>query len=190
MSWGTDDRTRRFTPEELLGAALMLTMVLVLFIQVVSRFVFSNSLSWSEELARYLFIWLIFLCLGAVTLRGEHVAIDIVTDRLPPGVRRVCEQVCLVVAFGINAVLLVAGLQIAYVLLDLGQTSAALALPMWLVYAALPVGMLLALIRGVQASVELWRSPAGEPAPEAAAGSPGTSAPGTGTGTGTIGQEA
>jgi TRAP-type C4-dicarboxylate transport system permease small subunit len=60
---------------------------------------------------------------------------------------------------------------------------------MWLVYAALPVGMLLALIRGVQASIELWRGPAGGPTPEAAAGSPGipgTSAPGTGT----IGQEA
>jgi TRAP-type C4-dicarboxylate transport system permease small subunit len=177
MSWGTDSSTRRFTPEEILGAGLMLAMVLVLFAQVVSRFVFSNSLSWSEELARYLFIWLIFLCLGAVTLRGEHVAIDLVTDRLPPGTRRICEQACLAVAFAINVVLLIAGFQIAYVLLDLGQTSAALALPMWLVYSALPVGMLLALIRGVQASVALWRGPAG-------------SGPDAGTGSATIGQEA
>ncbi|GAA4510615.1 TRAP transporter small permease [Brevibacterium yomogidense] len=160
MSWSTDDLgTRRFTAEEVLGASLMFAMVLILFAQVVSRFVFANSLSWSEELARYLFIWLIFLCIGTVTLRGEHVAIDIVTDRMPPRARRVTEQVCLAVAFVINAVILIAGFQIAFVLLDLGQTSAALTLPMWVVYAALPIGMTLALVRGVQSSVALWRRP-------------------------------
>lgn len=40
---------------------LMSFMTLVTFIQVVMRKVFNNSLSWSEELARYVFIWLIYI---------------------------------------------------------------------------------------------------------------------------------
>lgn len=169
MSWGTGTHAgpRRFRIEEILGAGLMATMVAVLFVQVVSRFVLGSSLSWSEELARYVFIWLIFLCLGAVTVRGEHIAIDILTDRMPAGAQRVLGQICLVLAFAINCALLVKGFEIAFVIADLGQTSAALSLPMWIVYAALPVGMALTALRGVQASVLLWRRPpreAGTPA--------------------------
>lgn len=170
MSWGTDTHAgpRRFRVEEVLGAFLMAAMVAVLFIQVVSRFALGSSLSWSEELARYLFIWLIFLCLGAVTVRGEHIAIDILTERLPAGAQRVLAQICLSLAVAINCALLAKGFQIAYVIADVGQTSAALSLPMWIVYAALPVGMVLTAARGVQASIALWRRAADDPGPHPA----------------------
>ena len=40
---------------------LMLTMVVIIFAQVLARYAFSNSLSWSEEIGRYLFVWMSFI---------------------------------------------------------------------------------------------------------------------------------
>lgn len=147
----------RPTVEEILGAALMIGMVVILFIQVVSRFVFSNSLSWSEEISRYMFIWLIYLCLGVVALRGEHIVIDVLVLRMEPRLRRVFHTIALVIALLLNVFLLFVAADIAHSIQQIGQTSAALSLPMWTVYAALPVGMLIAILRTIQALVRLWR---------------------------------
>lgn len=48
-----------------LCVALMSVMTVVIFVQVVMRYVFHNSLTWSEEFARYCFIWLIYLGISA-----------------------------------------------------------------------------------------------------------------------------
>lgn len=147
----------RATPEEILGAGLMIAMVIILFIQVVSRFIFSSSLSWSEELARYMFIWMIYLCLGSVALRGEHIVIDVLILRMGPRLRRSVLTLALIIAFALNVLVLWTAADIAFVFQQLGQTSPALSLPMWLVYAALPVGMLISAIRTVQSGIRLWR---------------------------------
>lgn len=148
---------RKRTIEEYLGGGLMLGMVAILVVQVISRSIFQSSLSWSEELARYMFIWLIFLCLGAVTLRGEHIAIDMATQRLPLPARRVVTQIGLVIMAIVNVVILLKAFQLAYIIQDLGQASPALNLPMWTVYAAVPIGLTIATLRAVQASIRLWR---------------------------------
>jgi len=53
--------------------------------QVVFRYVFNAPLTWSEELARYLFIWCAFLGWTIASRRGSHLAMTFVVDRLPPG---------------------------------------------------------------------------------------------------------
>ena len=51
--------------------------------QVVFRYVFNNPLTWSEELARYLFIWCAFLGWIVASRRGSHLAMTFAVDRLP-----------------------------------------------------------------------------------------------------------
>lgn len=152
-----DNPKNRPTIEEVLGAGLMIGMVVALFIQVIARFGFSSSLSWSEELARYMFIWMIYLCLGSVTLRGEHIVIDVLISRMKPRLRRIFMTIALVIAFALNVLVLWVAANIAIVFQHLGQTSAAMGMPMWLVYGALPVGMLIAALRTVQTIIRLWR---------------------------------
>lgn len=57
----------------------------------------------------------------------------------------------------INIVILLKSFEIAYIINDLGQTSPALGVPMAAVYLAAPIGMSIAVLRAVQASVRLWR---------------------------------
>ena len=55
---------------------LMSFMTLLVFVQVVMRYVFNNSLSWSEELARYTFIWLIYIGISYGCKLRKHIKID------------------------------------------------------------------------------------------------------------------
>ncbi|MFI8595603.1 TRAP transporter small permease [Microbacterium sp. NPDC078428] len=156
---------KRHSIEEYVGGALLGVMVVVIFLQVIARYVFGDSFSWSEELARYCFIWLIYFTLGAVVLKAQHVTVDAIISRLPANVSRWWEQGIQVVIFALNVLILVYGMILVVRMFGLGQTSSALHLPMWVVYTALPVGLLLASIRAMQASVAIWKPPPGGRAP-------------------------
>lgn len=64
--------------------ALMAAMCLDLFVQVVSRYVFSHPLTWSEELARYMFVWLALLGSAWCGRNHIHVRMTAVINKLPP----------------------------------------------------------------------------------------------------------
>ena len=68
------DRLNR--ANELVIALLAAVTVAVTLLQVVFRYVLGSSLSWSEELARYLFIWVIFLGVASAARRGQHMAVE------------------------------------------------------------------------------------------------------------------
>lgn len=62
--------------------------VVFAFLQVLSRFAFNFSIAWTEEVCRYLFVWMVFLGAGVGVLQRKHIAVDIVPNLLPKGARR------------------------------------------------------------------------------------------------------
>ena len=138
-----------------IGVALILVIAVVLSIQVFMRYVMDASLSWSEELARYLFIWLIYIGIsyGAKVMR--HIKIDAGLYLFPKAFRPV------VVIIGDLVFLAFCGIVIFYsytlvlrqIMID--QHSPAMNIPMWMVYAAPMVGFALTAIREVQTIA--WR---------------------------------
>lgn len=125
--------------------ALSLAMVASLAAQVVARYAFNAPLTWSEEAARYVFIWLSFLGAWLAWARREHLGIDLLADAASPRVRwlllRVGEVV--VLTFAISA--MVFGRRILEV--SINQPSAVLRLPMAWVYLAFYVGMALIVVQ-------------------------------------------
>lgn len=75
------ERMMRF----LAGSSMMLITVIML-VQVVSRYIFNASLIWAEELCRYILIWQTFLFISMAFRQGELVAVDILTNLMPPKV--------------------------------------------------------------------------------------------------------
>ena len=69
---------------EHLIAALLVALIVSVSVNVVGRAVFNNSVPWADELARMLFIWLIFIGAAAAFARYEHIAVDILVRRLAP----------------------------------------------------------------------------------------------------------
>lgn len=138
--------------EQFLLAILSSVMVIVIFIQVVLR-EFGNSLSWSEELARFSFIWLVYLGISYGVKKQRHIKIDIMLQILK-GKQRVILTTLANVLFLVFALFVVfGGYSIADKLLTFGQKSPALQIPMGLVYMATPVGMGLTSIRLIQSII-------------------------------------
>ncbi len=71
-------------------AFLGITMALIVALQVFCRYVLNHSLFWSEELARYLLVWLTFLGATAAYYRKIHPGIDILTLRLNKNLQKFC----------------------------------------------------------------------------------------------------
>ena len=68
--------------EEIVIVAMFAVMVAVIFVQVIMRKC-GNSLTWSEELGKFLFVWITWLGISLGERKGEHIKITMLTDRLP-----------------------------------------------------------------------------------------------------------
>lgn len=137
------------------GVLLML-MVGVIFIQVIARYIFQNSLSWSEEVGRYLFVWISFLGAALGIPVGVHVSLDILTKRFPPSMQKVFFIISRITMLFFSVVLFRASL----LMLELGkkQISTALKIPMRYVYLVLPISaiiMIYYVIRDVADCIKL-----------------------------------
>jgi TRAP-type C4-dicarboxylate transport system permease small subunit len=75
--------------EAALIALVVLALTGVTFVQVVMRYVFGDPLIWSEEAARYLFVWLSLIGAALALHQGGHYGLDALVSRLPPWPARI-----------------------------------------------------------------------------------------------------
>jgi TRAP-type C4-dicarboxylate transport system permease small subunit len=125
--------------ENLLYASLIFT-VTVIFIQVVMRYVFSNSLSWSEEAARYVFIWQTWVGASYAVRRERHLRVEALVGRFHGVARKAIELLVLALWIIFGCFLIYKGYELTKLIYMRGQVSAALGISMAIPYAAIPVG--------------------------------------------------
>lgn len=113
-------------------------MLIIIFLQVISRYFFGHTASYSEEISRYLFVWVVFLSLPVVSRQGGHMAVGLLAERFTgEKLRR------LKIAGGLcsGAFLVIMVYQgIRMVFLASWQTSPAMEIPMSYIYIAIPMG--------------------------------------------------
>lgn len=73
---------------EAVGIALAGSMVALLFFQVCSRYLAGYSPVWASEIAQAQFVWVCFIGFAIALGRGQHVSLEYLLERLPPGARR------------------------------------------------------------------------------------------------------
>jgi TRAP-type C4-dicarboxylate transport system permease small subunit len=123
---------------------LMALMVINVTWQVVSRYVFQDPSSFTDELARYMLIWLGMLGSAYVAGKKEHLAIDILLTSLSSRNQMklmVFIDACVLV-FALT-IMLIGGSNLVYITFILGQKSAALQIPLAYVYGIIPFSGLL-----------------------------------------------
>lgn len=140
--------------EKLVCAVLLLLMTLLGFANVVVRYGTNQSLAATEELLTGGFVLLTVFGAAIAARRGEHLAVELITDMLPAPLRRAV----IVIAALLSVLLLAASVWFCWQLLlnqmGNGMRSYALGLPLWWYSAALPFGFALVLIRYVQAALK------------------------------------
>lgn len=132
---------------------LMACLVGAVLWQVISRYIFSSPSSWTEELARFLLIWISLLGAAYAFRSGMHLALDVLPQKLE-GVAAAWLKtftIVLVVVFSV-AVLVIGGGSLVQLTWELKQYSAVLGLPMAYVYSVIPVSGLLICFYAIAAS--------------------------------------
>jgi TRAP-type C4-dicarboxylate transport system permease small subunit len=123
---------------------LSMGIALVVFLQVVFRYLLRQPLYWSEELPRYLLIWMSFLAAGLAQKSESHINITLCLTWLPRRAQRWIHLAANLVILTFLGILVYSGTLVTRI--TAYHRSTALQLPMGLVYAAVPVGALLMML--------------------------------------------
>jgi TRAP-type C4-dicarboxylate transport system permease small subunit len=130
---------------EYLCTGLLLVIVALVFVNVVGRYFLHAPIRWSDEVAQFLFLWLSYLGALAALMGGRHYSFPNLINMLPANLRLAAKTVSDLIVLAMLAILVWGGV----VLVDLlhYQRSPAIDLPVYYVYAALPlVSFLMALV--------------------------------------------
>ena len=122
-------------------ASMFGLLVIVAFSQVVLRFVFGNPPSWTEELARYLQVWIVLLTSSICIKEGAHLMVDYLVHYLPFHLKKILKLVVMFLIMVFVSVLIVYGTRM--IILIGFPTSPALHLRMGIVYLGFPVAGIL-----------------------------------------------
>lgn len=136
--------------EEILLIILLVGMALVMGVQVFCRYVLNFSLSWSEELTRYMFIWSCFISISYCIKRWISIKVDQVINMFPKKAYVFAQLILNVLLFVLFFYLSIHGYKFLLLSIASKQKSPALGLPMPYVQCAPLVGFALATIRSLQ----------------------------------------
>lgn len=129
--------------DKILGAglvALMTIMVVAVLWQVFSRYVMQSPSSVTEEMARYLLIWIGILGAAYAAGQQDHLAINLLEEKLnKENKKKLRILINVLIIFFSVTVLIIGGGNLVYVNYELGQSSAALEIPLYIVYLVVPL---------------------------------------------------
>ncbi len=135
--------------------SLLLTMSAAIFLQVVFRYIIKFSLPWSEELARYLFVWLALTGAAVAVKKKAHFGVDILVRKLNPKMQHIFNIVGSGFILCFLSVVVFEGVSLT--IRNWTQFSSAMRIPMSFPYAAIPFSSLIMILYIIQDIVASFR---------------------------------
>jgi TRAP-type C4-dicarboxylate transport system permease small subunit len=131
--------------EDEVASVLLAAITVILVLQICTRYFLGDPLSWTEEVSRHLFVWLVFFGASGAIRDRSHIAVDVVNTLLPARIRRI-------VMLGSNVLVLFFLINVLYwgaraVGRMWGLSTATLEIPFGLVYTVFPITASLMIIR-------------------------------------------
>ena len=142
--------------EESILIVLFLAAFAVLVGQILSRHFFPYPLAWSEEAARFLFLWIVFLGAAYLVRLNGHIAITLLTARFPHGLRRLVYLAMQALVLGFALIVCWHGIDVAWKVRKL--PTIAMGISSTWEYAAVPVSTGLIALRTVVNMVTALRN--------------------------------
>lgn len=136
-----------YTIEGLFCVLLLIVMTILMFTEVVARYIFGSSFIWIEELSRYMFIWLAFISAAYVTATQAHIRVDVALSVFPKKIQPIIKKVGLVIWLIFSAVITYVGFDYSITMLNVGGDSPALGLSKGIIYLGIPIGYFLMSVR-------------------------------------------
>ena len=144
-----------YVVEDWIAMAFFWLLGLCVFYQFFTRYALNDSASWTEEIARYLLISVVFFGIASATRRTRHIHVDFMYRLLPAGVARAMSTLIDVLRIGFFAVAVGLTLQMMTRMTSLQMTI--IDLPMNIVYGICAIGFAAATFRAIQVAIENWK---------------------------------
>ncbi|MGL4209375.1 MAG: TRAP transporter small permease [Candidatus Adiutrix sp.] len=135
-----------FMEARILVASLVVTVGLI-FMQIVMRAVFNSSLSWSEELARYIFIWQTWLGVSVGLKENKHITVEVLFKHIRGKKAQIIKIISSLLCVFLCVFLAWFGWKVMRNAYIKSTVSSAMLAPLWVVYLALPVSCVIASLR-------------------------------------------
>lgn len=152
--------------EEILLVWSLVIMVALIFGQVVGRKVFESAPSWTEEMARYIHIFQVWIGASYSVKLRQHIRVEAFVTRFHGTFRQVLETISILIWFVMALFLAVFGTELVLSSIYHGQLAPAMQIPVWIAYLAIPLGGLGMAIRLIVQLVEVWKGNYDKPADE------------------------
>lgn len=139
-------------------AVCLAAMAVLVFGNVVLRYAFNSGITWSEEMSRYFFVFMIFLGSVSAALLGKHISVDLLVERLAPGAARPVLVLGHLATIAVLLMLMAGCWQLA--LINANSKGPVTGFPLWMLFVGcigMAAGMIVASVR------DLWRAMAGRP---------------------------
>ncbi|MBE0529439.1 MAG: TRAP transporter small permease [Rhodospirillales bacterium] len=131
-------------------------MTVMVFLQVIFRYVLGEALSFSEELARYMFVWSVAMGTALALRRHSHIGVEVFVERLPARFHDPAKIVGSLLNLTFFGLLIWYGFVMVGMTMD--QESAALLLPMGYVYLAIPISGIVLFVCEIANFLESYRA--------------------------------
>ena len=134
--------------EEVFIIILFFAILVTVLIQILARELFSNPPIFTEELARFLFIWMVFAGFPYVTKKGTNLCLELVIYKLPPkGLKmsRILTHIFSIIVFAFIGYHSIAFLEFSRI-----NLAPAMRISMAVVYSILPISMVMCVIRSIE----------------------------------------
>lgn len=132
----------------------LVVITVVIFLQVIMRYLFNHALPWPEELTRYCFVCSTLLSLSYCVRHKSMMRVDALITLLPKSAQGWIELAIMLISLALYVVLFVFSLDTTKLSLGSGQKSTALQLPMYLIYGWGSFSFAMVVLRAVQSIVK------------------------------------
>jgi C4-dicarboxylate transporter DctQ subunit len=153
------DKTLAIIEETIISIGLALA-TLLLFMNVVARYLLETGFPWVLETVHYLFAWVVLVGAAHGVKTGVHLSIDLLVARFSPANQRRITLVGVALSLAFVVTVLVLSIEYTVKIYQWGDLTLDLQIPQWIPYVAIPVGLSLMTVRLLQIAWLVWEGKA------------------------------
>jgi TRAP-type C4-dicarboxylate transport system permease small subunit len=142
--------------DEYFITGILAIMGIVLSIQVLMRYIFNHPLVWSEELARYMFVWLTFIGAGYAVRHNLHIKMEYFYRQMPQTIQKNVKVLTNCLSIACYTVIIYYGVN--FTISQHGIASSAMGMDMSILFAAFPIGFALLVLNLIVDTIKIFKS--------------------------------
>lgn len=130
---------------DIFAIIISVSLFATVIIQIAGRSI-GHPAPWTEECARFLFLWMVFLGMGMGFRKCESARVTLLADKLPKSMKKISVGIYAIFSIGFFLFMFIYGLGLVAQQINVNEMGSALMIPMWIVGASVPVGAVLGIL--------------------------------------------